>query len=58
MRAKGTTYVTNYLIELDVFQVFHFCQKDGRRDSFICPKGTVFNQALSHCDWWYNVKCG
>ncbi|XP_069687308.1 uncharacterized protein [Periplaneta americana] len=39
-------------------QVFHFCQKDGRRDSFLCPKGTVFNQALSHCDWWYNVKCG
>lgn len=39
-------------------QVFHFCQKDGRRDSFLCPKGTVFNQVLSHCDWWYNVKCG
>ncbi|XP_067012949.1 uncharacterized protein [Anabrus simplex] len=38
-------------------QVFHICQKDGRRDSFLCPKGTLFNEALSHCDWWYNVTC-
>nr|CAD7415075.1 unnamed protein product [Timema poppensis] len=39
-------------------RVFHFCQKDGRKDSFLCPKGTLFNEILNHCDWWYNVKCG
>ncbi|XP_063226954.1 uncharacterized protein LOC134533365 [Bacillus rossius redtenbacheri] len=39
-------------------QVFHSCQSDGRHDSFICPKGTAFSEALNNCDWWYNVQCG
>lgn len=37
-------------------QVFHVCW--GRRNaSFLCPVGTLFNQRLLVCDWWYNVDC-
>ncbi|KAL7732596.1 hypothetical protein ACLKA6_019222 [Drosophila palustris] len=25
--------------------------------SFLCPNGTVFNQAVRVCDWWSNVNC-
>ncbi|KAK7874398.1 hypothetical protein R5R35_001494 [Gryllus longicercus] len=38
-------------------QVFHVCQRDGRRDTFLCPAGTLFSSALARCDWWYNVRC-
>lgn len=38
-------------------QVFHICQQGGRRDSFLCPNGTMFNQQLFVCDWWHNVQC-
>ncbi|EDW30152.1 GL22475 [Drosophila persimilis] len=24
---------------------------------FLCPNGTVFNQAVRVCDWWSNVNC-
>ena len=37
--------------------MFHLCQEDGRQDTFICPVGTIFNQATFVCDWWYNVNC-
>ncbi|XP_042877707.1 flocculation protein FLO11-like [Penaeus japonicus] len=37
-------------------QVFHVCW--GRRKaSFLCPVGTLFNQEVLVCDWWYNVDC-
>ena len=39
-------------------QVYHYCHHDGRQDSFLCPKGTVFNQKVFVCDWWYNADCG
>ncbi|KAG8193524.1 hypothetical protein JTE90_003735 [Oedothorax gibbosus] len=39
-------------------QVFHNCDSDGQRHSFLCPNGTVFRQELLICDWWYNVMCG
>lgn len=39
------------------FQVYHYCHGDNRQDSFLCPKGTVFNQAVLVCDWWYNADC-
>nr|CAD7257182.1 unnamed protein product [Timema shepardi] len=29
------------------------CQKY----SFLCPNGTLFNQAVRVCDWWFNVDC-
>ncbi|KAI2802003.1 hypothetical protein BLOT_010195, partial [Blomia tropicalis] len=32
-------------------QVWHYCQPDGRHNSFLCPNGTVFNQATRVCDW-------
>ncbi|KAL4712587.1 hypothetical protein ACJJTC_007182 [Scirpophaga incertulas] len=25
--------------------------------SFLCPNGTLFNQAVFVCDWWMNVNC-
>lgn len=38
------------------FQVFHVCWPD-RKESFLCPLGTIFNQALQVCDYWYNSNC-
>lgn len=38
-------------------QVFHYCQDDGRQDSYFCPNLTLFNQKILNCDWWYNVDC-
>ncbi|XP_064079015.1 uncharacterized protein LOC135196235 [Macrobrachium nipponense] len=38
-------------------QVFHICQHDQRKDSFLCPNGTIFNQEHLVCDWWYNFDC-
>lgn len=29
----------------------------GRKDSFLCPNGTIFNQKVFVCDWWHNVQC-
>lgn len=37
-------------------QVFHVCF-DGRRESFLCGVGTIFNQATLNCDYWYSVEC-
>lgn len=38
-------------------QVFHVCQADGRKNDFLCPIGTIFNQELFVCDWWQNFRC-
>lgn len=42
-------------------QAYHVCGEDGRHGysgaSFLCTNGTVFNQYLLTCDWWYNVDC-
>ncbi|XP_014481906.1 PREDICTED: uncharacterized protein LOC106748173 [Dinoponera quadriceps] len=38
-------------------QAFHICQRGGRKDSFLCPNGTLFNQPRLVCEWWYNVDC-
>ncbi|XP_068993996.1 uncharacterized protein [Neodiprion pinetum] len=38
-------------------QVFHICQSGGRKDSFLCPNGTIFSQEKLVCDWWYNFDC-
>ena len=37
--------------------MFHVCESGRRQSSFLCPKGTIFNQKHRVCDWWYNVKC-
>lgn len=38
-------------------QVYHFCLHDGNKFSFLCPNGTMFNQAYFVCDLWFNVDC-
>merc|ERR1711971_1213174 len=42
-------------------QVFHICTSDGKgglgKYSFLCPKGTIFNQNYFICDWWFNFDC-
>ncbi|KFM69607.1 hypothetical protein X975_03903, partial [Stegodyphus mimosarum] len=38
-------------------QVFHNCDMDMTKHSFMCPNGTIFHQELFICDWWYNVRC-
>src|SRR5699024_5648858 len=42
---------------LTTSQVFHVCQQGGRKNSFLCPNGTMFNQQMFVCDWWHNVQC-
>ncbi|KAF7989553.1 hypothetical protein HCN44_008227 [Aphidius gifuensis] len=41
-------------------QAYHTCH-DGREGeqgaSFLCSNGTLFNQKIFSCDWWYNVNC-
>ncbi|XP_029162029.1 uncharacterized protein LOC114933563 [Nylanderia fulva] len=38
-------------------QAFHICQHGGRKDSFLCPNGTLFNQERLVCTWWNTVDC-
>lgn len=38
-------------------QAYHVCF-NGRKESFLCGPGTVFNQRILHCDYWYSVECG
>jgi len=37
-------------------QVFHICH-DKYKSSFLCPNGTLFQQKVFVCDWWFNVDC-
>ncbi|XP_043225924.1 uncharacterized protein LOC122383487 [Amphibalanus amphitrite] len=39
-------------------QVWHYCSTTHVRQSFLCTRGTVFNQLHLVCDWWYAVECG
>ncbi|XP_044756341.1 uncharacterized protein LOC123314936 [Coccinella septempunctata] len=43
-------------IETDC-QVFHVCESQHSKISFLCPEGSIFNQRHLVCDWWYNVDC-
>ncbi|XP_040583999.1 uncharacterized protein [Lepeophtheirus salmonis] len=42
-------------------QAFHVCASAAegglRKMSFLCPNGTIFNQAYFVCDWWFNFDC-
>ena len=44
-------------------QAYHVCLSDPLDQdtlypvSFLCPNGTLFNQRLFVCDWWFNVDC-
>lgn len=37
--------------------MWHYCDLNGGKSSFLCPNGTIFSQAALTCDWWFNVKC-
>ena len=37
-------------------QAYHVCH-NRRKDTFMCPTGTLFNQQIMACDFWYNVNC-
>lgn len=39
-----------------IHQVFHICN-DGRKISFLCPNGTIFQQSDLICEWWFKVNC-
>ncbi|XP_054272974.1 uncharacterized protein LOC128993232 [Macrosteles quadrilineatus] len=39
-------------------QVFHICDASGAKHSFLCPRGSLFNQKYLVCDWWYTSECG
>lgn len=52
----ATLFLHNNVISFS-FQVFHLCDENGQRNSFLCPVGTIFNQKYLVCDWWYNVDC-
>lgn len=42
-------------------QLYHVCSLVGEgiytKFDFLCPNGTIFNQAEFVCDWWFNVDC-
>lgn len=37
-------------------QVYHYCNY-LMTHTFLCSNGTVFDQNLKVCDWWFNVDC-
>ncbi|KAG7187944.1 hypothetical protein KM043_013906 [Ampulex compressa] len=43
-------------IEELLTNVFHICD-NGRKISFLCPNGTIFQQSQLICDWWFKVNC-
>ncbi|XP_023311614.1 mucin-5AC-like [Anoplophora glabripennis] len=48
---------SGYYADLDTdCQVFHICE-EGKKISFLCPNGTIFEQADLICEWWYKVNC-
>ncbi|XP_055354285.1 uncharacterized protein LOC129599942 [Paramacrobiotus metropolitanus] len=38
-------------------QVFHRCDINGNRTSYLCVNTTVFNQITLVCDYFFNVDC-
>lgn len=45
------------ILFLSVTQIWHYCDLNGGKSSFLCPNGTIFSQIALTCDWWFNVKC-
>ena len=37
-------------------QTYFICHS-GRKDDFTCPEGTLFDEDLMTCDFWYRVNC-
>ncbi|KAG8035093.1 hypothetical protein G9C98_001583 [Cotesia typhae] len=38
-------------------QIFYVCYGGNSGVQMVCPDGTLFNQQLQVCDWWFNVIC-
>lgn len=53
---EGLPFDGMYADEATGCQVYHLCYQ-GRRESFLCGIGTVFNQAILSCDFWHSVDC-
>ncbi|KAG8184388.1 hypothetical protein JTE90_004560 [Oedothorax gibbosus] len=50
-------YIPGFYADLETgCQVFHVCY-EHRRESFLCPVGTIFNQPILACDYWYSSNC-
>ncbi|XP_042907848.1 uncharacterized protein [Parasteatoda tepidariorum] len=50
-------YIPGFYADLETgCQVFHVCY-EHRRESFLCPIGTLFNQPILACDYWYSSNC-
>lgn len=47
--------LTVMMIFYSTLKVFHMCQSGGRRNSFLCPVGTLFDQRFLICNWWGRV---
>ncbi|KAH8417078.1 hypothetical protein KR222_002891, partial [Zaprionus bogoriensis] len=51
------SYGNGYFADMETdCQVFHICE-EGRKISFLCPNGTIFQQSELTCDWWFKVNC-
>ncbi|XP_063609381.1 uncharacterized protein LOC134783433 isoform X2 [Penaeus indicus] len=37
-------------------QLYHVCEAHDMT-SYLCPNGTIFNQEIFACDWWFSVDC-
>ncbi|XP_035206241.1 uncharacterized protein LOC118181263 [Stegodyphus dumicola] len=50
-------YIPGYYADLETgCQAFHLCFGNSKH-SFLCPLGTIFNQAVLTCNYWYNTDC-
>ncbi|XP_063989065.1 uncharacterized protein LOC135168615 [Diachasmimorpha longicaudata] len=38
-------------------QIFYVCFGGETGVPMVCPNGTLFNQEIQVCDWWFNVVC-
>jgi len=60
---SGKVFGGYYADQEQQCQTYHVCLKDGLDPSsmfpvtFLCPNGTLFNQEVFVCDWWFNVDC-
>ncbi len=50
-------FIAGYYADPDMgCQAYHVCLVDRgdqpRKVSFLCPNGTIFQQAILTCEWW------
>lgn len=60
MQSISIFKISGYYADLETnCQAFRVCTSGSTYgfQSFLCPNGTLFNQAVFVCDWWMNVNC-